>query len=484
MHHATLKAKTLNSCPIMQQTHNKVQVPLATLLFCNKHFRGGHCFIQPASAAVAIPSSSTISSALTPAPKSPKVLPPPGTSSSATSTSVREETMTTPSTSRLNSTSTQIPSGTSRTGTISSAITSSAASSASSTSSLTSTTNQHDFVPSTPAVTSAQGSGKPSVHIVHSITVVTPTSTSTTTQFLESTFLTPVAVTTVQDGTTSVGTPALVTLLSTSTNSDGSSVTWTHVYANPPTVAAMRTKSFLHDTGAMAGIFALVGVIAAFFLLGMLYLIRRLYRRRRDNMLTRLQSSAPEHEPDYRNPFNDNGTEPVMHSLSYDITVGVSGSARPAHNASPSYKMAFFDVHGHATSTDQLNSVQQMQTNTSGTDLAQITPQSTPSIYPATLPLNDESDNEAVIDRQPTEQSKIHTEVSDALTERTTERNTVIDPVVLRERSRTADATPPPPRPPRSVLRTQSARVDSQYVSWVKSWSSTSSADSGSHPTT
>ena len=88
-------------------------------------------------------------------------------------------------------------------------------------------------------------SGTNAIYTVQSVTVitVTPTSTETTTVSPEATFSTPVAVTLEEGGVTSVGTPPLVTVLSTSTYFNGSVATWTQVYANPIADTAVRSNS-------------------------------------------------------------------------------------------------------------------------------------------------------------------------------------------------------------------------------------------------
>ena len=102
-----------------------------------------------------------------------------------------------------------------------------------------STSGVPDFPPpSNPSQTDA-------FRTVQSITVVTvtPTPTEITTVSPVSTFSTPVAVTLEEDGVTSVVTPPLVTVLSTSTYSNGSVATWTQVYANPTADTAVRSNS-------------------------------------------------------------------------------------------------------------------------------------------------------------------------------------------------------------------------------------------------
>ncbi|KAG6814058.1 hypothetical protein H0H92_003105 [Tricholoma furcatifolium] len=63
----------------------------------------------------------------------------------------------------------------------------------------------------------------------------TPTTTSTITEYPESTFSTPVSISVVdpENGKITLTTPAVVTVLSTSTQPDGGYATYTHIIANP-----------------------------------------------------------------------------------------------------------------------------------------------------------------------------------------------------------------------------------------------------------
>ncbi|KAG6857534.1 hypothetical protein H0H87_000133 [Tephrocybe sp. NHM501043] len=85
-----------------------------------------------------------------------------------------------------------------------------------------------------------------------------PTSTSTITDQPESTFSSPVPISVIDsnNGHVSLSTPAVVTVLSTSTQPDGGFVTYTHVIANPTAVSDTQggQTGFLANRGAVAGV--------------------------------------------------------------------------------------------------------------------------------------------------------------------------------------------------------------------------------------
>ncbi|KAF8632557.1 hypothetical protein AX15_001767 [Amanita polypyramis BW_CC] len=307
--------------------------------------------------------------------------------------------------------------------------------------------------PATPTIAPTQSNNGSAVHVAQNVTVVTLASTSTSTEFPVST--TPIAVTTVHDGTTSVGTPAFVTMLSTSTNSDDSAITWTHVYANPTGMTVTRpTSRFLQDTGAVAGVFAVVGVIAACLLLCTLYFIRRFRRTRRQcRWLQTLQSHHNDRDRDAKVPFGDHDSGPIVHSASLEsISVVDNRMVHPAYDVAPTRVLKeplgiragqksqpwptgreglFNDMHTYKQSTTIDHLKPWSQATAHDIENTEITPGSTPSIYPASLPPVTQDGDENII-------------------EPPAERNGVRDHVTVRERPRTAEA---PPRPPRSALR-------------------------------
>jgi len=150
--------------------------------------------------------------------------------------------------------------------------------------------------------------------------------TSTITDEPESTFSTPVdAVTLTSNGHTTTSFPPLVTVMSTSELLNGSYTTLTHVVANPTNVASegdiASDHSFLHNEGAVAGVFTVVGIIFA-ALAGCIFVIYRRRRRRASrsrqwlaNIQKRLPRNAQE-DPDPLAFENPRDAPPVMRSLS------------------------------------------------------------------------------------------------------------------------------------------------------------------------
>ncbi|KAF9044571.1 hypothetical protein BDZ89DRAFT_192110 [Hymenopellis radicata] len=146
-------------------------------------------------------------------------------------------------------------------------------------------------------------------------TTITRTSTS-----LPPTLASPIGVTVVDSsGHTSLTYPAIVTVLSTGTNSDGSLTTETKVVVNPTGETSHRITdpdSFFSNTGAVAGTFVAVGIvitsIAAF-----LYLCYRRKRRARHQLrwLEGMHSPRPQSADDLDfddDPFEDRNAAPEM----------------------------------------------------------------------------------------------------------------------------------------------------------------------------
>ena len=269
----------------------------------------------------------------------------------------------------------------------------------------------------------------------------------------------------------------------------------------------------------MAGVFAVVGIIAACILLSMLYFIRRMHRTRRQaRWHMTLQSMRHDHESDYKAPFYDQN----MRSPSNDPGFSAD-SARKAHDGTPpSYLPRVFsgikittesrrwlpETEGSYNDDYRQNSVAAQsyrtftpETNALGTD--NISPQSTPSIYPTTLPPMDSEVETAV--ETPVEQPAKWTEpevLEEIRVAQPTDRNGAKPQitVVARARPRTADSVPvehnarpqapfaasdrprtadsAPPRPPKSVLRSRSHSLRTDGTG--ENFSSPTSTGSGS----
>ncbi|KAF8898776.1 hypothetical protein BD779DRAFT_37301 [Infundibulicybe gibba] len=287
--------------------------------------------------------------------------------------------------------------------------------------------------------------------------------TSTITDRPESTFKSVIAITSVNptDGKTATITPDFLTVLSTSTEPDGSFVTFTHIVANPTGLSDTTnhsTTGFLHNQGAVAGVFVVVGILAAVLVVGGAFFCRR---RRRLNRRRRWLAGLRQQPPMTGNPFDD---PPVIrtaqsdhardemvwdgratHNLNNDVsfaTQGMAGVGTGTRGSTGSHDTTPFSDNreyrpnlGLILSTDR--------NNMSRPSFAQ----SSPSIYPPSLPPADDT--------------------YDLIDTRTPVNNTFVVPV--------------PPRPPRSHLRnTASKGVD--YIPLTPPPSSISSHPSDKPP--
>ncbi|KAJ7071058.1 hypothetical protein C8F01DRAFT_412275 [Mycena amicta] len=143
------------------------------------------------------------------------------------------------------------------------------------------------------------------------------TATSTITDTPESTLAKPSFVSVIESNangqTTAFTAPPFLTFLSTSTETNGSLVTFTHIVANPTgfNQAIGHSASFFHNAGAVAGVFLVVGAIMTGLVVFALFLLCRRQRRRRELHRRWLVSM---HRP---RPLSDNDTfvNPEMRSF-------------------------------------------------------------------------------------------------------------------------------------------------------------------------
>ncbi|KAF8971345.1 hypothetical protein BDZ97DRAFT_1786025 [Flammula alnicola] len=297
-----------------------------------------------------------------------------------------------------------------------------------------------------------------SVTVVHA--TGGPSKTSTVTTQADSTFSTPVALTTTgSNGAKVITTPPLVTMWSTSTESDGVLATVTHVVANPGSNSGQQLTSssgLFHKQGAVAGIFVVVGLVVASLIAGLIFCIRRKRRAdRRRRWLAGMQQQRPLSFP--RDPFQDpnddqdRGGEPMMRTVdsgqsgqsgqgdvqwgrtSPALLLGGEPTAHEYRNFGHRGASLYPDPHPMFNPTNMVDFVELERQEQQNVGLAHsldvpnrayfrhsMAP-STPSIYPATLP-PDEDD---------------HREAEEAIS-KLAQRESVV---------------PVPPRPPRSHLR-------------------------------
>ncbi|CAL1695710.1 unnamed protein product [Somion occarium] len=174
--------------------------------------------------------------------------------------------------------------------------------------------------PADESAVSSQAAVSPDVHPsdVSSVSVIsgfssfrgqanaqTATTTSTITDVPETTLTSPVFVTTTDsNGHISLSEPPVFASIAVSTLPDGQLVSVTHVIANPTGVWGINDNSavshgFFANTGAVAGVFLVVGIVVALLIALGCYVVRKKRRRQR----IRHSISRPLPYPD--NPFED-----------------------------------------------------------------------------------------------------------------------------------------------------------------------------------
>jgi len=262
-----------------------------------------------------------------------------------------------------------------------------------------------------------------------SVTVVRPTSlgTETITTHPVSTLSKAMVLTT----TNSKGLPVLttapfVTIWSTSTNSNGTIFYSTAIVANPQAELS-GVSEVLRNTGAVAGIFTVVGVVfAALVAFLVLYIRRR--RRSRERERWSAEMAAPLPTPFIEDPFRDeNPTSATSVTTSRD-----EDQWNPESNLLPEgsglrslkYGQTFFPIYPNGVSGQQGKPLLQSMEGESPTEhdkarRSQALSVSTPSIYPLSPLPGDEQFSKDIV-------------------------------VVPKF---TAQSEPSPPRPPRSHLR-------------------------------
>ncbi|KAH7880798.1 uncharacterized protein C8R40DRAFT_1081922 [Lentinula edodes] len=159
--------------------------------------------------------------------------------------------------------------------------------------------------------------GSTSVEVVTTQTFPSSTVTSTITGHPDSTLSTPSGITVSSNGRLSTTFPALITVVSTSTNANGAETVWTSIVANPTNEVSgdvADAHSFLHNEGAVAGVFTVVGIAFTAAVVAIFMICRRRRRRkiRRNQWIDNIQKRLPEPEDPFENPRE----APVMRSMS------------------------------------------------------------------------------------------------------------------------------------------------------------------------
>lgn len=246
------------------------------------------------------------------------------------------------------------------------------------------------------------------------MTVVRPTSLATqtiTTHPVSTLSKAVVFTTTKSNGVPVLTTAPYVTIWSTSTNTNGTVFISTAIVANPQ--ADMSPVSgFLHDTGAVAGIFTIVGVVLTALVVFLAIYIRR-RRRSREREKWSAEMAAPLPSAFVDNPFRDeNPSSPISATTSPDddqwnpkSTLLPEGSARrplkfsQAANASSSIFPIFPTLRDGVFAGQQgkplLQSVEMAEQ--SKPRRSQALSESTPSIYPLSLSPGEEQISKDIV---------------------------------------------------------------------------------------
>jgi len=272
-------------------------------------------------------------------------------------------------------------------------------------------------VPTTPPSTPKSSASVPTTPVIHNPAVsFTGTITSTITDTPESTLAKPSFISVVENGKTSFTAPPLVTILSSSKEANGSFVTCTHVVANPTgfnqAIAGGHT-SFMHNAGAVAGVFLVVGAILTAIVASVTFIMCRRRRRRREahrRWLISVNRPRPlgDESP---NPFEDprSAPSPPMRDVSRPWDAPITWDTRPHAGHRESAQSATSDLgllnlppiqqgevlaehpaeHYNPMNPNEIGLA--ITTNESKPSLAQ----SSPSIYPASLPAAEDEHEEA-----------------------------------------------------------------------------------------
>jgi hypothetical protein len=303
-------------------------------------------------------------------------------------------------------------------------------------------------------------------------------------------YFVPVTLTSAKNGSVVLSTPAAVTILSTFSGPLGDFVTYTHIIANPPSsisgnqtfessgcvfpalrgIRKLTLHRFLGNRGAMAAVFVFVGVVAATVVLCIAFFRRHQSLNRRRRWLAGMRQQEYS-EPS--NPFEDPRNPPEMRSVTDDQPQTVQGSINPvafndiipgSYPTNRPYSglgligvelgISSADLQERDRRSNDLPKHRLSQIDPFLTSIPNYTPiepsiaQSSPSIYPPSLPSTGDDDHPEVKDWQL--ENVLHIQSVNIVTD-------------------------VPPRPPRSLLRRNSKPSDVLPLTLPSSSSSRSS---------
>jgi hypothetical protein len=235
------------------------------------------------------------------------------------------------------------------------------------------------------------------------VIVVSTTSSKwdTVTEKATSTLSEAIVLTTTNSlGSEVITTPPLVTLWSTTTDGNGVLYTATAVVANPPQADLTSETGILHNTGAVAAIFSIVGVVFASLVVCLvIYIRRRRKAQRHEKWLAGMEAQrSPTSFSD--DPFRDQSEPPTMRTVGEEEPWDRKGFLTPEHSnhGHPTFgqaKASIFPVYPTSKDGTFSQPVIHQQTIDMGSptevNKARYSVVSTPSLYP------DEDDKDVLV---------------------------------------------------------------------------------------
>ncbi|KAH9858138.1 hypothetical protein C2E23DRAFT_880793 [Lenzites betulinus] len=176
------------------------------------------------------------------------------------------------------------------------------------------------------------------------------TTTSTVTDQPETTLSSPVFVTvTDQNHHTSLSVPPVFTSVIISELPDGQFTSVTHVIANPTGIYGVTVenqKGFFANSGLVAGVFLVVGVVVASIAVGICLFVRR---RRRPRFIDTISRPLPMPENPFEDPRSVSPPEMRYRSSFNDSTILIAGPPRGSGDSRRPARSPF-DERGHRRS--------------------------------------------------------------------------------------------------------------------------------------
>ncbi|KAF8642350.1 hypothetical protein AX16_009619 [Volvariella volvacea WC 439] len=159
--------------------------------------------------------------------------------------------------------------------------------------------------------------------------------------------------------------------------------------AGAETIGSTQT-GFLQNSGAVAGLFTVIGIIAASLFMCVIWFIRRRRRiRREQRWLSGVQPLPdPDDHDDRDNPFSDPHTQPNMTQREQPVTYTQQTQYDRSGNANSGHLHEVFEQFGLERSNERI-----LPTTTRRIPPPSLAP-SSPSVYAATLPADEPGDGQ------------------------------------------------------------------------------------------